>query len=467
MSTEASPVLPIAVLGGGVTGLATASTLARQGHRVRLFESSDHLGGAVQSEVTSDGWLSEAGPNSLLLSDPEVRRLFETLNLGSQLQTARPEAKNRYLVRDGQLMAAPSSPGSFFSSRLFSVGAKFRIFAELLKRPRTRTTDISLASFVESHFGQEIVDYALQPFVSGVYAGNPAKLSARHAFPQLWESEQQRGSVIRGMIAAGKARKARGEPRPGIISFERGLQTLPDAMAAQLPPGSIELRARVETLIGDGRPWKVIWSRDGITTTETFSSVVLALPSLALSRLTVGPLGERPLAALDAIEYPSVASLFLGYRRDQVKHPLDGFGVLIPAVERRQILGVLFSSSLFPGRAPADHVALTIMLGGSAHPERAQLDTPAALNLVKPELASLLGVSGEPTILRHHRWPRAIPQYNLGYERFLELFEQTENAHPGLIFGGHVRDGISLSSCLVAGLRLADRAMAATRIRGA
>ena len=466
MSNEASPVLPIAVLGGGVTGLATASTLARRGHRVRLFDSSDHLGGAVQTEVTSDGWLSEAGPNSLLLGDPEVRKLFETLNLGSQLQTARPEAKNRYLVRDGQLMAAPSSPGSFFSSRLFSTGAKFRIFAELLKRPRTRTTDISLAAFIESHFGQEIVDYALQPFVSGVYAGNPAKLSAKHAFPQLWESEQHRGSVIRGMMAAGKARKARGEPRPGIISFERGLQTLPDAMAAQLPAGSIELRARVETLIGDG-PWKVIWSRDGITTTETFSSVVLALPALALSRLTVGPLGERPLASLDAIEYPSVASLFLGYRRNQVKHPLDGFGVLIPAVERRQILGVLFSSSLFPGRAPADHVALTIMLGGSAHPERAQLDTPAALNLVKPELASLLGVSGDPTILRHHRWPRAIPQYNLGYERFLELIERTEIAHPGLIIGGHVRDGISLSSCLVAGLRLAERALVTSGKRNA
>ncbi|MBL9206902.1 MAG: protoporphyrinogen oxidase, partial [Opitutaceae bacterium] len=202
---------------------------------------------------------------------------------------------------------------------------------------------------------------------------------------------------------------------------------------------------------------------NGLTTTESFAAVALALPAHALARLTVGPLGERPLAALDSIEYPPVASLFLGYRRDQVAHPLDGFGLLIPAVEKRQLLGILFSSSLFAGRAPEGHVGLTLMLGGSSAPDRAHLDTPAALEMAKRELTSLLGVTGEPALVRHHRWTRAIPQYNIGYERFIEAMVRTETHHPGLLVGGHVRDGISLTQCLASGLRLAERASALAR----
>jgi oxygen-dependent protoporphyrinogen oxidase len=457
VTSDASQTLPIAVIGGGVTGLSTAFALARSGRRVRLFEASDRLGGAVQSETIAGGWLAEAGPNTLLLSDPKVRTLFDDLGLSSELRTARPEAKHRYLVRDGKLWALPTSPGSFLSTGLFSARAKFGILAELLKRPRTRTTDLSLAALIESHFGREIVDYALQPFVSGVFAGNPAKLSAKLSFPQLWEAEQLHGSLIRGQIASAKARKARGEPRGTIVSFADGLATIPRRLADRLPAGTIECRAKIESLLTDGA-WKLVWSRDGATTTESFAAVVMTVPAHALARLSVGPLGERPLAALDAIEYPPVASLFLGYRRDQVAHPLDGFGLLIPAQERRALLGVLFSSSLFAGRAPDGHVAITVMMGGASSPDRAQLDTAAALELAKRELSSLLGVTGEPTVVRHHRWPRAIPQYNLGYERFLDAIVRTEANHPGLFVGGHIRDGISLTQCLSSGMRLAERA---------
>ncbi|MFO1446606.1 MAG: protoporphyrinogen oxidase [Opitutaceae bacterium] len=462
MTTDSSHSLPIAVIGGGVTGLATAYALSRQGHRVRLFEASDRIGGAVQTELTPDGWLIEAGPNTLLLGDPKVRTLFDELGLASELCTARPEAKNRYLVRNGKLWPLPTSPGSFISTGLFSARAKFGIVTELLKRPRSRASDVSLSALVESHFGREIVDYALQPFVSGVFAGNPAKLSAKLAFPQLWDAELQHGSLIRGQIASAKARKARGEPRASIISFRKGLATIPSTLAGRLPSGTIECGAKVETLISDGA-WKLVWSRNGLTTTESFAAVALALPAHALARLTVGPLGERPLAALDSIEYPPVASLFLGYRRDQVAHPLDGFGLLIPAVEKRQLLGILFSSSLFAGRAPEGHVGLTLMLGGASAPDRAHLDTPAALEMAKRELASLLGVTGEPTLVRHHRWTRAIPQYNIGYERFIDAMVRTETHHPGLLVGGHVRDGISLTQCLASGLRLAERASALAR----
>lgn len=452
------------MIGGGVTGLTAAYALSRRGIPVRLFESTDRLGGAVLTERTPEGWLIEAGPNSLLLGDASVRALFDELGLAPALVAANPAARNRYLMRDGRVLPVPMSPGGFLSTPLFSAGAKLRLFCELFKGRRVRTTDVSLAQLVESHLGREWVTYALQPFVSGIYAGNPERLSAKHAFPQLWDAERTHGSLLRGQMAAGKARRARGEPKPGIVSFKNGLETIPSTLASRLPQGAIERGVRIQSLLSD-RAWKVIWSRDGTTTTEEFGAVVLALPGYALARLAVGPLGERPLAPLEAVEFPPVASLFLGYRREQVAHPLDGFGLLVAAVERRELLGVLFSSSLFPGRAPEGHVALTVMLGGALRPDQAHLDTESAVARVKAELASLLGVTGEPVIVRHHVWPRAIPQYNLGHERFIETMERTEQQHPGLIVGGNTRDGIALTACLASGLRLADRAEAAARRR--
>ncbi len=445
----------IAVIGAGVTGLTAAFRLIERGHRVRLFEATGRVGGAVRTDLT-DGWLVEAGPNSLLSGEPALTTLIKDLGLTAEVAEANPAAKNRYIVRGGQALAAPISPPAFFKTPLFSFGAKVRLFAEILARRRVRVNDVSLEEFVRSHFGQELVDYGLNPFVGGVYAGNPKRLSARHSFPQLWEIEQKHGSILRGQIAAAKARKARGEPRGGIISFKRGLQTLPDALSARLPAGTLALKAKIEALI-PGQPWSVVWNDGATTYTETFDAVASALTAPALAQLRVGPAEERPFASLEQIEHPPVASLFLGYRREQVAHPLDGFGVLAPEVEQRSVLGILFSSSLFPGRAPAGHVALTVMVGGARQPEIARLPADQLLAAVDRDLRELLGVSGAPVFQRHAFWPHAIPQYNLGYEDFLEAMTAAETAHPGLFIGGQARDGIALPACLAAGERLATR----------
>lgn len=452
-----SDSLPVAVLGGGITGLTAAYRLAARGRRVRLFEAAGRLGGAILSERAGD-WLVEAGPNSLQENSPELGRFFRELGLEGAKCRTRPEARHRYILHRGRPCSAPLSPAGLLASRLFSPAARLRILAELLTRPKIRKTDLSLADFGRIHFGREFVDYALSPFVSGVYAGNAEKLSTRHAFPSLWEGERRHGSVIRALLAAARAKRARGEPPgpPPIVSFADGLGELPRALAARLPAGSCELGAKVEGLL-PGLSWRLIWSRDGVTRTEEFAAVVLALPAAALARLPVGALGERPLAALEAIDYPPVSSLFLGYRRDQVAHPLDGFGLLVPAAERRSILGAIFSSSLFPGRAPADHVALTVLTGGALNPEPGRLPLDALLPRVRGELAAMLGVRGEPVFVRHHAWPRAIPQYTLGYERHLEAMDRCEQAQPGLFIGGHVRDGIALPACIAAGERLAGR----------
>ena len=449
----------IAILGAGLTGLTAAHRLTQRGHRVRLFEQSGRVGGAIRTENTG-GWLIEAGPNTIVTGEPALAALLHELGLAGACVTASPTAKHRYIVRRGRPIAAPLSLPSFLGSSLLSPIAKVRLLVELVSGRRVRTADLSLEEFIRSHFGQEVVNYALNPFVSGIYAGNPQKLSTRYAFPKLWELEKAHGSLLRGLFATAKARRARGEPKPGIISFAQGLQTLPLALAARLPAGTLTLHARLEGLV-PGAKWNVIWHDGQAAQTETFDAVIAALPAPALASLRLGPLAERPLAGLDAIEHPPVTSLFLGYRREQVAHPLDGFGLLVPAVERRSILGVLFSSSLFPGRAPDGHVALTVMVGGTRQPEIASLPPERLLAHIRSDLVELLGVTGDPVFSRHTFWPRAIPQYNLGYEHYLGAMAACERANPGLFIGGQARDGIALPACVAAGETLAARAVPA------
>ena len=445
----------IAILGAGITGLVAAYRLSQRGHRILILEQSGRLGGAVRTE-RHDGWLIEAGPNSLLSGEPALKTLLDELDLSQQVIAANPAAKNRYIVRNGKLIPAPLSPPAFLASPLFSSLGKVRFLSDLLSRPRVRTIDVPLSEFVRGHFGSEFVDYALNPFVSGVYAGNPSRLSARHAFPKLWQTEQQYGSLIRGQVAQAKSRKARAEPASAIFSFPEGLQTLTDTIARRLPESSRALNASLEA-ITPGQKWNVIWNRENTTHTQAFDSIVVALPAPALARLRIGSLGDRPLATLDGMEHPPVSSLFLGFRREQIKHPLDGFGVLIPAVENRSMLGVLFSSSLFPARAPEGHVALTVMIGGTRQPELAALPTEKLLSRIFPDLAELLGVSGDPIFVRHAFWPRAIPQYNVGHEQYLNAMADLESSHSGLFIGGQARDGISVPACVAAGERLASR----------
>lgn len=454
-ASAATALKPIAVIGGGITGLAAAYRLTKAGYPVRLFEASSRLGGVIHSERT-EGWLIESGPNSFQENSREVVDLLSELGLEKERLVANPAAKKRFIVRAGRLCPAPTSPGALLSTRLFSSRAKLRLLGELFARPRRRASDLSLAEFIGEHFGSEIVDYGLNPFVSGVYAGDPETLSARYAFPKLWNGEQTHGSIIRGQMALAKARRAAGHPRSTIISFRSGLQTLVHALTLQLAARTIELNAKVESLV-PGKPWKIQWNRNGEVHTEEFAGIILALPAIALSQLVLGSRGERPLAALDAIVHPPVASLFLGFRRNHVSHPLDGFGALVPAREKRNLLGVLFSSTLFPERAPADHVALTVLVGGVTRPELAQGSIDEITASVMPELAQLLGVTGAPTFRRLKVWPRAIPQYQLGYERFLDAISACEKRYPGLVVGGQVRDGIALPSCLESGLAMGER----------
>ncbi len=452
--TKPTSKLPVAVIGAGITGLTAAWQLHRAGVPVVVFEASAGPGGVIASTREGD-WLWESGPNTMLEGSADVTAFVDAIGLGSRRIYAADSAKNRYVVRDGRLVAMPTSPMGFVRTRMFSWKAKLGLLGEPWRAPSPADAEESVGDFVVRRLGQEFLDYAVNPFVGGVYAGDPRRLSVRHGFPKLHALEQEHGSLLRGAF---KRRNTSGGPKGRIFSFPGGLVELPRALATSLG-SAVRFGTRVAIVRRAGNAWEIVSQAGGQDQTESFAAVVCALPADALAALRFEQVpGAERLAELRAIEHPPVTSVFSGYRREQVAHPLDGFGLLMPEVERRRVLGVLFSSTLFPGRAPAGHVALTTFVGGVRAPELAKLDDEAIRRLVREELGALLGVQGEPAYLHIQRWPRAIPQYTLGYGKYKALFAELESAAPGLHFGGNARDGISLANCIESGRRLARAA---------
>jgi oxygen-dependent protoporphyrinogen oxidase len=445
----------VAIIGAGITGLTAAFRLHQRGFAVKVFEQAPQPGGSIRT-IREAGYLIEGGPNTLMLGALEAKQLIRDIGLEPVMQVANRVAKKRFICRNGKFLPVPMGPGSFFSTKLFSFRTKAAIFGELLSRRKERTEDLSLADLVSEHFTPELVDYALNPLIAGIYAGDPAQLSVRHAFPMLWDAERSHGSLLRGMMAAGKAKRARGEGRASLVSFPDGLQAITDTLAGKLPAGALQCGTTVKAVV-PGTPHRLTWEQNNRTATDEFDRVIFAVPAAALAQLTIGSGPERPLAVLDDIIQPPVSSLFLGYRRDQVGHPLDGFGGLVPAVEHRSVLGMLFTSTLFPNRAPDGHVGLTVFVGGLRQPDLARLSTEVLLAQLARDLHDLVGISTPPLFVRHSYWPRAIPQYTLGYGRFLEVIDRLEKSAAGLYVGGNVRDGISLQDCIKSGEKLARR----------
>jgi oxygen-dependent protoporphyrinogen oxidase len=435
-----------AIIGGGITGLTAAYELQRAGVECTVYESSDRFGGAIRT-VQEDGFLVECGPNSILDTHPNLGKLIARLGLEGNKLPASTAAQNRFIVRDGQPIALPSTPPAFFSSKAFSAKAKLRLLREPFIRSKSNESE-SLADFVVRRIGKEFLDYAINPFVGGVYAGDPAKLSTAHAFPKLYALEQKYGSLIKGAIKGARERKQREEVASKdarMFTFDDGMEVLPRQLASKLGD-AVWLNMPVESLqqLNNGR-----WRVNG----EEYTDVVLAIPTHCMTRLVV----PFNLAPLGEIYYPPVASLSLGFSENQFMHPLNGFGMLIPKVENRYSLGALFPSSIFPGRAPGGAVLLTVFVGGSLAPEKAMEDGDQLLEHALNDLRDLLGLDGEPEYKKLSVWPKAIPQYTVGYEKYLNLMTQIEEEHSGIHFAGHYRDGISVANSILSGIDVAER----------
>jgi protoporphyrinogen/coproporphyrinogen III oxidase len=445
----------VAVIGAGITGLTAAYRLKQRGSRVVVYEASDRIGGAIKSE-RRNGYLAELGPNSMALPSASVTAFLGELGVDSRRVAAAPAARNRYIVRRGRLVRLPMSPPELLTSRLLSNAAKLAIFGEPLMEPSDSAVDESVAAFVRRRFNQEVLDYIANPFVAGTFAGDPEQLSIRHALPQLQALERTQGSVVKAFVQMMKARRANshGPEGPGsVISFQDGLQEIPDALGRALM-SEVRLRAPVTQLRHSQKGWTV---GAAFQTPELYDAVVYAAPAYGLDEIDLDLPGGERLSTLSSIVHPPVAVLALGFRREQVTHPLDGFGFLTPEVERRRVLGVVFSSTLFPDRAPDGHVLLTAFVGGTRDPDFVQADPQTITARVLDDLRVLLGTQGEPTFRAVQVWPKAIPQYVLGYGRFKDIAEEIERRNPGLVLAGTYRDGVSLAEAIGSGERAASR----------
>lgn len=445
------------VVGAGCTGLAAAVRLQELGAQVTVLEAGSRPGGVVGTRRIG-GFLVEDAANSFAAPKAPVLEFFRRVGLADRHVEASAAARHRYIVRGGALVPVPLSPLALLQTSLLSGGAKLRVAREAFVPAAPEGTEESVAQFVRRRFGQEALDYLANPFVAGVYAGDPEQLSLPQCFPPMRTLEREHGSILKGMMkSGGGGGGGAGGSHGALWSFPEGLGEIATRLAGRLDT-PVRLGMPVTSLERHGSGWRLA-AANGETVGA--DAVVWTAPAhqggvLAQATPSLGALAAR----LATVQHPSVTRVALGFRREQVTHPLDGFGALVPEVERRQVLGVLFSSTLFAQRAPDGHVLLTVFVGGARQPALASLEPARLVPLVVDDLRGLLGIRGEPVMADVLAWPRAIPQYTMGYEQVRQALFEAEHAHAGLVFAGTYRDGISVGDALASGLMAADRVAA-------
>jgi protoporphyrinogen/coproporphyrinogen III oxidase len=457
MSTQVQAV----VVGAGISGLTAAYALKKSGITTILFEACSRPGGVVQS-IQRDGFLVESGPQSFS-GNAAIASLCHDLGLLNQRIFADPKAP-RYVLIDGQLQNVPMGPGLLLSP-FVSGGTLFAALRDLLGSSRPPEPDESIADFARRKFTPTFLDRLVGPFVSGVYAGDPEKLSLRAAFPILYEAESTRHSLIRGAIAVMKARKAKrgGAPvgGPTLQSFIHGNETLIRALAKNVDD---QLFCGVEVTAADAldpsheanaaRFHLTLHTPRGEERIEA-ERLVLACPPPAAGRI-LAPLNSQFETELSAIESVPVAVVSLGYRQADVAHPLNGFGFLVPRSSGLNVLGTVWNSSLFPGRAPQGHVLLTSFVGGATNPLIVQKSPDELVSLAHREISPLLSIRNPPVFSNVMVWPHAIPQYNLGHCARIAAVEKLRAPFPGLHFAGNYLHGPAIGTCVEQALKVAD-----------
>jgi protoporphyrinogen/coproporphyrinogen III oxidase len=438
--------LKVIIIGGGISGLCTAYRLKQKGIDVRLFEKNSIPGGFIHSEFNR-GFLLEYGPNSIFTSSPEISDLINDLGLRDKILYANPSAKKRYILKNGNLIPVPVKPQEFLTTGLISLSAKLRV----LKEPFIKVDnheDESIAEFVQRRVGKEFLTYLINPFVAGVYAGNPEELSLRSTFPKMYEMEKKYGGLFKGAL---KKRKNKNKRKSETISFKEGMQTLTDVLYENLYE-SVKLNSQVERILVNDRSfdkkYTVRISTGSHFKDEDADAVILSSSAGVTSGL-IKSIDAKLSDELNKISCPPVSVVYLGFKKEDIKFNIDGFGFLIPEVEKRNILGCLWNSEIFNDRAPEKYHLFTIFTGGSRQPEIALKNDDDLFSIVKDELNSIIGLKNEPVFQKIVRWKKSIPQYKLGYFNLVKKIDSFKSKNKGIFFCNNFYNGISVSDCII------------------
>jgi oxygen-dependent protoporphyrinogen oxidase len=445
----------VAIVGGGIAGLAAAYELRQRGVSVQVLEAGSRPGGVITTERI-DGWVIDGGPDAMLVQKPAAVALCRELGLGDRLvSTLTP--RTAYVLRDGRLH--PLAEGSFLGfplrfsalarSSLFTIGGKLRLAGELVVPGHRGDDDESIGAFVRRRFGEEAVDYLAEPLLAGIHAGDVERLSTRALFPRLLEAERQSGSVLRAF----RALHVIPSPQGAFVSLPSGIAELVDALVATLPD-VVHTQARVTEL---HRTTSLIID-SSIGRLEA-RAVILAVPAYVAGSLLRA--FDTALATFcDAVPYASTATVAFGYRRDQVAHPMHGTGFVVPRVERSALLAGTWVTSKWPGRAPDGHVLLRGFLGGGRDPQRLEDSDEELIDAARSELTELLGITGAPSITRLFRWTRQSPQFEVGHLQRVAAIDDHLASLPGIFLTGSGFRAIGIPDCIADARATAARAAA-------
>lgn len=468
----------IVVVGGGVSGLAAAHRLVELaaerglGLDLRLLEARGQLGGSIVTKAR-DGFLIEAGPDSFITQKPWALTLCKRLGLESELVPTNPQCRRTFVARggvlhpipEGFLLLAPSRLWPFVTSRLFSWPGKLRMGLDLVlpAHDHGQDGDESLASFVRRRFGQEALERVAQPLVGGIYTADPEKLSLRATMPRFLEMEARHRSLILAMRHSAKPLSHnRGESADSgarysmFVALSGGMVRLVDVLAARLPSGAVRVDAAVASVRRENGKWRVLLANGH---TEVADGMILSCPAYATANI-IRPLDPALADELDPIEYASSATMSMAFRREQIARPLDGFGFVVPATERRTVMAVTFNSVKFAGRAPDGWVLMRAFLGGAMQPEVYALADGPLLEAVLRDLRDLIRLQGDPAFVELYRWPGSMPQYPVGHLDRVRRIERRVERWPGLALAGNAFGGVGIPDCVHSGEMAAEHLLA-------
>ena len=451
--------MKIGIAGAGISGLATAHSILAENPAVELavFEAGSRPGGKVITESTPEGYLCEWGVNAFLDKSPPTLELCR--ELGIDVLPADASAKKRFVYSEGTLHKLPEKPPQFFSSKLLSVPGRLRVIGEVFSG-KAKKPDETLAEFGTRHLGREAFEKLIDPMASGVFAGDATKMSLKSCFPRIHEVESEYGSLIRGLISLQKAARKAGKketpgPGPGgmLTSFENGMSVMTDTLAANMGE-RLRLDCAISSIRRDGDGYRVCSGRGE----EYFDAVVLASPAYAQAAM-LEAMAPQLAALIGGIAYPSLAVTCMGFEGGGVGGEMDGFGFLVPSREKRDILGTVADSYVFPNRAPQGKVLLRTMVGGARSSHLAQLPDEKLLDVVQNNLRAIMGVKADPVFAKIYRHEKAIPQYLVGHSDRLKAIEESLADYPGLFLTGNAYRGVSLNDCVLNAQKTAEKLM--------